>query len=288
MVRSMTAFARRETEVEAGVLSWELRSLNHRYLEISLRLPEELRQLETAARERINARLARGKLDCVCRFQKASRTAIPVEVDPDNLKRLLAACDTVASGLSDVTPPDPLDLLRWPGIVRDIPLDTAPLMQDALALLDDALDELIENRLREGESIMGVLDQRCNAMLEQVSRARSLLPDIRSDLRSKLELRLAELDVEVEPGRLEQELVLQLQKIDVDEELDRLDSHVGEVRRVISGDQPVGRRLDFLMQELNREANTLGSKSVAVDTTGIAVELKVLIEQMREQVQNVE
>ena len=288
MVRSMTAFARREIELEAGVLSWELRSLNHRYLEISLRLPEELRQLETAVRERVNARLARGKLDCVCRFQKTSRMSIPVEVETDNLKRLLAACDTVAAGLPAVTPPDPLDLLRWPGIVRDVPLDTAPLMQGALALLDASLDELIDNRLREGKSIMAVLTQRCDGMVEQVSRARALLPEIRSGLRSKLEQRLAELDVDVEPGRLEQELVLQLQKIDVDEELDRLGSHVDEVRRVIDSDGPVGRRLDFLMQELNREANTLGSKSVATDTTNISVELKVLIEQMREQVQNVE
>jgi uncharacterized protein (TIGR00255 family) len=284
----MTAFARREADLYAGALSWELRSLNHRYLEISLRLPEELRSLETTVRERVNARLARGKVDCTCRFQAATRTAVPVDVDRDNLGRLLAACDTVSAGLSAVTPPDPLDLLRWPGIVRDEPLDTAPLMQGALELLDATLDELVESRAREGKSITTVLTQRCDAMVEQVTRARALLPDIRTGLRSKLEQRLAELDVDVEPGRLEQELVLQLQKIDVDEELDRLANHVGEVRRVIASGEPIGRRLDFLMQELNREANTLGSKSVVTDTTNIAVELKVLIEQMREQVQNVE
>jgi uncharacterized protein (TIGR00255 family) len=288
MVHSMTAFARRETGLDAGALSWELRSLNHRYLEITLRLPEELRSLETAVRERVNSRLARGKVDCICRFQAATRTAVPVDVDRDNLGRLLAACDTVSAGLSAVTPPDPLDLLRWPGIVRDEPLDTAPLMQGALELLDATLDELVESRAREGVAITTVLTQRCDAMLEQVSKARALLPDIRTGLRSKLEQRLAELDVDVEPGRLEQELVLQLQKIDVDEELDRLENHVGEVRRVIGSGEPIGRRLDFLMQELNREANTLGSKSVVTDTTSIAVELKVLIEQMREQVQNVE
>ena len=288
MVRSMTAFARRESELDAGVLSWELRSLNHRYLEVSLRLPEELRQLETAVRERINARLARGKLDCTCRFQKASRAAVPVEIDQDNLKRLLTACDMVSAGLPTVTPPDPLELLRWPGVVRDVPLDTAPLMQGALDLLDATLDELLDSRVREGESITTLLTQRCDAMLEQVSKARTLLPEIRSGLRTRLEQRLAELDVDVEPGRLEQELVLQLQKIDVDEELDRLANHIGEVRRVIGSGKPVGRRLDFLMQELNREANTLGSKSVVTETANISVELKVLIEQMREQVQNVE
>jgi len=288
MVHSMTAFARRETDLYAGALSWELRSLNHRYLEISLRLPEDLRALETAVRERVNARLARGKVDCICRFQAATRTAVPVDVDRDNLARLLAACDTVSAGLPAVTPPGPLDLLRWPGIVRDEPLDTAPLMQGALELLNATLDELVESRAREGESITAVLTQRCDAMLEQVAKARVLLPDIRAGLRRKLEQRLAELDIDVEPGRLEQELVLQLQKIDVDEELDRLANHVGEVRRVIASGEPVGRRLDFLMQELNREANTLGSKSVVTDTTNISVELKVLIEQMREQVQNVE
>jgi len=288
MVRSMTAFARREIDLDAGALSWELRSLNHRYLEISLRLPEELRALETAVRERVNARLGRGKVDCTCRFQPAARSAVPVDIDSDNLKRLLGACETVAAGLPAVTPPNPLELLRWPGIVRDEPLDTSHLMEDALALLDAALDELIENRVREGETISALLTTRCDAMLTQVDKARVLLPEIRAGLRSKLQQRLAELDVDVDPGRFEQELVMQLQKIDVDEELDRLANHVIEVRRVLGSGEPVGRRLDFLMQELNREANTLGSKSVVTDTTSISVELKVLIEQMREQVQNVE
>ncbi|NNJ93607.1 MAG: YicC family protein [Halobacteria archaeon] len=288
MVHSMTAFARREINLDAGVISWELRSLNHRYLEIALRLPEELRALETAVRERVNARLARGKVDCVCRFQPAARSAVPVDIDMDNLRRLAGACETVAAGLPETTPPNPVELLRWPGIVRDEPLDTGPLMQDALALLDTTLTELVESRAREGESITALLTRRCDGMAGQVSKARVLLPDIRAGLRSKLEQRLAELDVEVEPGRMEQELAIQLQKIDVDEELDRLESHIVEVRRVIGSGEPVGRRLDFLMQELNREANTLGSKSVASDTTGISVELKVLIEQMREQVQNVE
>ncbi|MDX1698107.1 MAG: YicC/YloC family endoribonuclease [Thiohalobacterales bacterium] len=288
MIRSMTAFARREAELDAGTVSWELRSLNHRYLEVSLRLPEELRVLETAVRERVNARLARGKLDCTCRFQPAARSAIPVDIDTDNLKRLLVACETVSAGLPDVTPPDPVELLRWPGIVREQAPDTEPLRQGALELLDATLDELLASRAREGESIHALLMQRCDAMNEQVGRARGLMPDIRVGLRKRLEQRLAELEIDVDPGRLEQELVLQLQKVDVDEELDRLESHLGEVRRVIGSNEPVGRRLDFLMQELNREANTLGSKSVVTDTTGVSVELKVLIEQMREQVQNVE
>ena len=270
------------------VISWELRSLNHRYLEIALRLPEELRALEAAVRERVNGRLARGKVDCICRFQPAARTSVPVDVDTDNLKRLLAACETVSAGLPASTPPDPLDLLRWPGIVREEALDTGPLLQGALASLDATLDELVASRTREGESITKVLNARCDAMDEQVKKVRALLPDIRAGLRSRLLQRLAELDVDVDPGRFEQELVLQLQKIDVDEELDRLHNHIGEVRRIIGSGEPVGRRLDFLMQELNREANTLGSKSVVADTTNSSVELKVLIEQMREQVQNAE
>jgi len=288
MVRSMTAFARRESDIETGVVSWELRSLNHRYLEVSLRLPEELRALETTVRERISARLRRGKVDCSCRFVPAARSAVPVDIDRDNLKRLLGACETVSSGLSAVTPPNPVELLRWPGIVRDEPLDAAPLMQGALELLDQALDELVTSREREGEQIGKLLTQRCDAIEVQVKKARTLLPEIRTHLRERLQQRLVDLDVDVDPGRFEQELVMQLQKIDVDEELDRLDSHIIEIRRVVAGDEPMGRRLDFLMQELNREANTLGSKSVAVDTTGISVELKVLIEQMREQVQNAE
>ena len=167
-------------------------------------------------------------------------------------------------------------------------VDNSPLITGTLALLDEALDDLVRSREREGEQLRNLLLARCEAMLVQVDRVRMLLPEIRSGLRRKLEQRLAELEVPVEPGRLEQELVLQVQKIDVDEELDRLESHIGEVRRVLGSDEPVGRRLDFLMQELNREANTLGSKSVVVATTSVSVELKVLIEQMREQVQNVE
>jgi uncharacterized protein (TIGR00255 family) len=284
----MTAFARREIDLDSGVISWELRSLNHRYLEISLRLPEELRALETAVRERVNARLGRGKVDCNCRYQPAARRSVPVDIDTDNLQRLLGACETVAAGLPATTPPNPLELLRWPGIVREEVLDTGPMMKEALELLDATLDELVASRAREGESITKILQQRCAALDEQVKKARTLLPDIRAGLRNRLEQRLAELAVDVEPGRLEQELVLQLQKIDVDEELDRLENHIVEVRRVIGSGEPVGRRLDFLMQELNREANTLGSKSVATESTSISVELKVLIEQMREQVQNVE
>ncbi len=288
MVRSMTAFARREAEYPYGSVSWELRSLNHRYLEISLRLPEELRAQEAAVRERINARLGRGKVDCSCRFQPAASSAVPSAIDSDNLARLLTAVGTVREAASDITPPAALEVLRWPGIVQEQSADIDTLRTDALALLDTALDELVDNREREGAQIDTVLRQRCNGIGEQVGKARELMPQIRENLRDRMQQRLSELDIDTDPGRFEQELVIQLQKIDVDEELDRLDGHITEVRRVLGSDEPIGRRLDFLMQELNREANTLGSKSVAIDSTGISVELKVLIEQMREQVQNVE
>jgi len=200
----------------------------------------------------------------------------------------LAACEAVNSRLPAAVPLNPLELLRWPGVVREATIDTGPLQQQALTLLDKSLDELLLCREREGEQINTLLLQRCEDMSALVLQARNCLPEIRAGLRKKLQARLADLDVDVDPGRFEQELVMQLQKVDVDEEMDRLESHIGEVRRVLERKEPVGRRLDFLMQELNREANTLGSKSVVTATTNISVELKVLIEQMREQVQNVE
>lgn len=288
MIRSMTAFARQELEGEAGDITWEIRSLNHRYLELGVRLPEELRALETAVRERVAARLGRGKVECSCRFRPADRSAVPVDVNPDNLSRLLHACEAVTQQLPNAAPLNPIEVLRWPGVVLEEAVDRAPLMAQALQLLEQTLDELLQTREREGEQIRQQLLQRCAAMGELVQQARSRLPEIQQALREKLQARLADLDTAADPGRLEQELVIQIQKSDIDEEMDRLQGHIDEVCRVLSRDEPVGRRLDFLMQELNREANTLGSKSVAFDTTNIAVELKVLIEQMREQVQNTE
>ena len=288
MIRSMTAFARQEAETDEGALSWELRSLNHRYLEIGLRLPDELRIAEAAVRDRINARLGRGKVDCSCRFRAQVSGSVPVDINEENLSRLLAACETVGTRLHYTVPLSPLELLRWPGVVCEEKPDTAPLVKDALLLLDRTLDELVTSREREGGQIKGLLLQRCEAMDELVVQARELMPEIRAGLRARLVARLAEFDIEADPGRLEQELVIQIQKIDIDEELDRLQGHIEELRRVLEREEPVGRRLDFLMQELNREANTLGSKSVAAGTTNISVELKVLIEQLREQIQNVE
>ena len=288
MIRSMTAFARSSGERAGGELTWELRSVNHRYLEVFVRLPEELRAMEPLVRERVNARVGRGKLECVLRCQWAPQHVAALELDRERLKAVLDACREIETRSAEATSPGVMDLLRWPGVVREPETDTGAAQEQALALLEQALDELVATREREGEQIRGLLTARLDAIEQQVIRARERLPEVRQKIREKLQARVAELLDKVGNDRLELELVLLAQKMDVDEELDRLDGHVTETRRVLERDEPVGRRLDFLMQEFNREANTLGSKSGDGATTAASVELKVLIEQMREQVQNVE
>ena len=288
MIRSMTAFARAEAETELGALAWELRSVNHRYLEIAPRLPEELRGLEPRVRERIGQALGRGKVDATLRLRPATRDGATLDLDQEMVERVGRACANIASQLGHIQPPNPLELLRWPGVLRETERDLAPLAEVAMTLLDQALAELTATREREGAQIHELLASRCAAMEQLVIAERGRLPQVRARLREKLTARLAELRAQVDQDRLEQELVFLAQKMDVDEELDRLEGHITEVRRVLERPEPVGRRLDFLMQEFNREANTLGSKSADPETTRTAVELKVLIEQMREQVQNVE
>lgn len=288
MIRSMTAFARVDGRTNDAELAWELRSVNHRYLESFVRLPDELRAMEPQVRELLNARLGRGKLECTLRCRWAPQQAAAVQLDADRLSALLNACREVENRSSEATAPGVMDLLRWPGVVRESEPDTGPLQEQALALLDQAVNELVATREREGEQIRQLLLARLDGIEQQVSVARGRLPEIQAGIRQKLETRFAELEARPDQDRLEQELVYLAQKMDVAEELDRLQGHVQEVRRVLERDEPVGRRLDFLMQEFNREANTLGSKSVDGETTAVAVELKVLIEQMREQVQNVE
>jgi len=284
----MTAFARIAGEKAGAELTWELRSVNHRYLEIFIRLPDELRALEPRVRQRVNARLGRGKLECVLRWRYASQLANELQLDTERLKAVLEACREIETRSSEATSPGVMELLRWPGVVCDPEPETAPLQDFTLELLDQALDELVATREREGEQIKGLLSTRLDGIEQQVKKVRARLPEVQARVRDKLQTRLAELETRIDNDRVEQELVFLVQKMDVDEELDRLDGHVIEVRRVQESDEPVGRRLDFLMQEFNREANTLGSKSADSETTAASVELKVLIEQMREQVQNVE
>jgi uncharacterized protein (TIGR00255 family) len=288
MIRSMTAFARREQRADWGVLTWELRSLNHRFLEVATRLPDELRALEPAVRERVAQRLGRGKVDCGLRLQRVGGARGEVTLNDDLLRRVLELAREVDGMHANPAPLGAMEIMHWPGVVEEVEQDLGPISEAALGLLDVALAELVATREREGERLRAIVEQRCAAMAQLAADVRAHLPEIRTQVRTRLEERLAEVQVQAEPGRVEQELVLQLQKLDVDEELDRLRTHLQEVADVLGRDEPVGRRLDFLMQELNREANTLGSKSAVVETTRAAVELKVLIEQMREQVQNIE
>ena len=284
----MTAFARCGGEQAGMALTWELRSVNHRYLEAFVRLPEELRGLEPLVRERVSARLGRGKVECVLKASWAQLQATALQLDDARLKALLDACREVETRTMEATSPGVIELLRWPGVVREPEPDTGVARELAMTLLEAALDDLVATREREGEQIRTLLTARLDGIVEQVAIARRRLPEVQQKLRDKLEARLDELLDKVDADRVEQELVMLAQKMDVDEELDRLDGHIAETRRVLVRDEPVGRRLDFLMQEFNREANTLGSKSADGETTAVSVELKVLIEQMREQVQNVE
>lgn len=288
MIRSMTAFARKELRQEWGELAWEIRSLNHRYLEINARLPEELRSLEGAMRERVGALLSRGKVDCTLRFQRAVADEGALQMNQGLAQRVVELHAQANTLVEEPAILLPMDLLRWPGVVAERQPDLEPVAVAALRLLEEALQELLLTREREGGQLHSIVAQRCQGIAEVVRQVREQLPVIKQQLRTRLQSRLAELEVAAEPGRLEQEMAIQLQKMDVDEELDRLDTHIQEIHKVLKRKEPVGRRLDFLMQELNREANTLGSKSVALETGNASIELKVLIEQIREQVQNIE
>lgn len=285
MIRSMTAYAAIERSTPWGTISAELRAVNHRYLEMSLRAPEELRAVEPALRERIAAKVQRGKLDCGLRFRATSGGEFELNhALLDRLSHLAIECRQRFPSLSV----DFAELLQFPGVLQYAEVDAAGLHAATLEAVGALLDEFSLAREREGAKLAALMLERLDGIDATLARVREWLPDIRAALRQRLETRLADLAAAADNGRLEQELVLALQKIDVDEELDRLGVHVAEARRVLGLREAVGRRLDFLMQEFNREANTLGSKSVDARTTQAAVELKVLIEQLREQVQNIE
>ncbi|HTC53476.1 MAG TPA: YicC/YloC family endoribonuclease [Steroidobacteraceae bacterium] len=285
----MTGFARRETSGPWGSLICELRSVNHRFLESSLRLPEELRSLDPEIRQQFGRGLKRGKVDCTFTYRRTDAAAHALDLDRGALDALLARVREVAS-LAGSTPVslDALDALRWPGVIRDTDTGTEDLLAAARALAIATIEDLALARSREGARLGELIEQRCAGLVNLVAQVRVRLPEVRSRIRARLDERLAELKAEVDQERLEQELALMLQRLDVDEELDRLGSHVEEIRRIIAGSEPAGRRLDFLMQELNREANTLSSKSQDLETTRAGVDMKVLIEQLREQVQNIE
>ena len=287
MIHSMTAFARAEQAGANGTLSWELRSVNHRYLEPHLRLPESFRDLESAVREALRNGLSRGKVECTLRFSD-DNAGKALQVDLKRAAQLVAAAESVAGLIKQPAALNPLEVLGWPGVLVADAADPQALNQSALALFSQALNELKQSREREGSELAKLLNERLDSILEQVVALRELVPQMLAGQRQKILDRCAEMQAELDPQRLEQELVILAQKSDVAEELDRLSTHVSEVRRVLKTGGQAGRRLDFLMQELNREANTLGSKAFDTRSTQAAVNLKVLIEQMREQVQNIE
>jgi len=288
MTKSMTAFARTQQSLVEGDIICELRSVNHRFLELHLKMPEDLRASEARFREMLQQRLKRGKVELFLRFNANIQQTGSISINQQQAKSLVKACHAINDLLHQPSEVDPIEVLQWPGVVQESKMEMKPVLEAAESCLDAALDELLANREREGERMRGLIIQRCDAIQQIVDQTRDRMPEILTRYHQRLRDRLDELKVEVNNDRLEQELVHLAQKMDVDEELDRLDSHLKEMKDILNRDEAVGRRLDFLMQELNREANTLGSKSADVSSTNASVELKVLIEQMREQIQNIE
>jgi len=287
MIASMTGFARRELSGSFGTLTCELRSVNHRYLEPGFRLPEELRPLESELRLLLSKHLKRGKVDCTVHLRSAQAAERELKIDAAALARVAAAVGEITRAVPGSTV-DAVEVLRWPGVVETAAQDSEVLLGAGRTLFQQTLDDLGAMRLREGKRLGELLEQRCAGLVTLVTQVRGRLPEIQARVRTRLHERVAELLATVDRDRVEQEIVLQLQRLDVAEELDRLTGHIEETRRVMGSGEAAGRRLDFLMQELNREANTLASKSQDLDTTRLTVDMKVLIEQMREQVQNIE
>ncbi len=288
MICSMTAFSRKEQHQEGYSLAWEIRSVNHRYLEPGFKLPDTFNFLEPQLRDQLKRHVARGKFDCLLKYQPATHSEAGLSLDREMLGELLRIDTVLRVETQNLGTINPLELMQWPGMLRQAETDKQMVGAAACALFEAALQELVNTRQREGAELLGFIDQRLDGIDLQLDKLRGRLPEILAMQRQRLVTKLEEIGAELDRDRLEQELVYIAQKADVNEELDRLATHVGEVRRTLDQGKSCGRRLDFLMQELNREANTLSSKSLTSDTTLVAVELKVLIEQMREQVQNIE
>jgi uncharacterized protein (TIGR00255 family) len=288
MTSSMTAYGRTEESNEIGRVIWEIRSVNHRYLEVNIRLPEELRMLEAKIREHISNKLKRGKVDCSLRFDADEISRDGLSINTDLVNNLVKSAESIQSSMTNPAPLNAMDVLRWSGVINRDMIDAESISAPLLEQLDVTLESVIETRLGEGQKLQAMILERCDSIASLLHSFNEKLPEIQQMLRDRLSQKSQELAIELDKDRLEQEILLLVQKSDVAEELDRLDAHLGEVRQVLQKNEPVGRRLDFLMQELNREANTLGSKAANLDYTNTSVDLKVLIEQMREQIQNIE
>jgi len=288
MTNSMTAFSRSSEEQPWGSLVWELRSVNHRYLDVLIKLPEELRSIENAVRKHLTAQIKRGKVECNLRYKPAQSQQTELRVNAAYADEVLKACRGISNKLHQPSELNVIDILKWPGVLDAPEMDLKPVVDAAMKLFEKALNDLAESRQSEGQRLQLMLEERCTLMQKIVNGERQRRPQILQQTREKLQKKMSELEVNYDKDRFEQELVYIAQKMDVDEELDRLDSHFSEIENILKSHEPVGRRLDFIMQEFNREANTLGSKSTDIQTTQASVELKVLIEQMREQIQNIE
>ncbi|MEC7875970.1 MAG: YicC/YloC family endoribonuclease [Pseudomonadota bacterium] len=288
MIHSMTAYGRSEDSNSQSSISCEIRSINHRYSEISIRLPEELRPLEQKIRDHISDKIKRGKIECNIRIEQYNTYNEVLSINQELLKNIIEAAEETNSNLSTFAPLNSLDLLRWPGVLEKSTLDVEKIGKSIFQLVDEAINIVIDTRQREGKKIKKMLTERCSKIKKIINNVRKQMPTILKNVRKKLTQRIQEISNELNDDRLEQELLFLSQKMDIEEEIDRLNAHVDEVIRVIDQKEPIGRRLDFLMQEMNRESNTLGSKSNHIYTSNASVELKVLIEQMREQIQNIE
>ena len=288
MVYSMTAFSRQQLEHEWGSLTWEIRSVNHRYLEPSVRLPENFRSLENPIRKQLRDKLYRGKIECQLKLRTVEANQIDWQLNLDLISQLNKANSEINNNIGGDYKLSSLDILKWPGVISDQSIDEEVFNKEAMGLFEKALDDLMVVREREGASLRDAILKRIASIQRIIDSIQAKMPSIILKQKENLLNKLEDIKAEFEPTRLEQEITLLAQKADVDEELDRLNSHLQEAKRVLDSGGQIGRRLDFLMQELNREANTLSSKSIVVETTQSAVELKVLIEQMREQIQNIE
>ena len=290
MPNSMTGFARCETKESWGTITCELKSVNHRFLDLYFRLPETLRELEIEFRQNMKNALARGKVECNFQLQLNDAQTSRLVLDTNAAEHVLVACGKIAAASHNVavSPINPMDVLHYPGVLSNNTPESENIHNAAHKTLAATLSSLNDIRRREGDDMAAVIGHRVDAMYEQLDIVKAAFPAIKAGLEARLRDRLAALSIETNPDRVEQELVFLAQKMDIDEELDRLATHLSEIRRVLAADEPIGRRLDFLMQELNREANTLASKSQGIASTNVSIEMKVLIEQMREQIQNIE
>lgn len=288
MTASMTAYGRTEETNEIGHVTWEIRTVNHRYLEVSIRLPEELRMLEAKIRKHVSNKLNRGKVDCTLRFDADEISRKGLSINAEFAKNIIQSAEFIQSSMGNPAAISAMDVLRWPGVINRDMIDAESISIPLLQQLDATLEHVVETRRGEGQKLQSMIIERCDSIATLLKVFKEKLPEIQQMLRNRLTQKSQKLSVELDNDRLEQEILLLVQKSDVTEELDRLEAHLGEVRHVLQKDEPVGRRLDFLMQELNREANTLGSKAANLDYTNTSVDLKVLIEQMREQIQNIE